>query len=76
MDEVVAADQVLARALEVAGQLAELPRATYRTVKAQLRGAVWAQIDSVMTGSSEAMQGGWLADETTAAAAAVLRGES
>jgi enoyl-CoA hydratase/carnithine racemase len=74
VDELAAPDQVLPRALEVAGELAALPRSTYRTVKAQFRRDAYAEIERVLSGEAEAMQGGWLAEETTSAAAAVLRG--
>lgn len=54
-------DDPLARALEVATELAELPSATFATVKASLRGG-------------EAPEGRWLNDETRAAAERMLGG--
>jgi enoyl-CoA hydratase/carnithine racemase len=74
VDELVAPAAVLPRAVEVAEELAALPKSTYRTVKAQFRGDAFAEIERVLSGSADAMQGGWVADETAAAAAAVLRG--
>jgi enoyl-CoA hydratase len=73
LDEVVEPSAVLDRALEVAGELASLPRATFRTVKAQLRVPVLAEIERVLSGEADPMLGGWLAGETATAAAAVLQ---
>ena len=64
----IAADP-LARALEVAARLAELPAGAYGVVKAQLRGDV---IERARAGP-DPTAAGWVGDEAASAAAAVLR---
>jgi hypothetical protein len=61
---------VFDRALEVARGLAALPSATYRTVKAQLRGP---ELDASRDGiDADPLARGWLGDETADAARAAL----
>ena len=64
----IAADPV-ARALDVARRLADLPGGAYGTVKAQLRADV---LERARAGP-DPTAGGWIGDEARAAAAAVLR---
>jgi enoyl-CoA hydratase len=72
VDEVVAPDQVLPRALEVAAEFAALPKETYRLVKAQLRRDVLAEIERVLSGDEDPMLTAWSGGEMPGAAAAVL----
>jgi enoyl-CoA hydratase len=58
LDEVLPADEVLARALEVAAGLAELPGAVYSESKRQLRGRTVSEIDAAI--SKNPMASGWL----------------
>jgi enoyl-CoA hydratase len=74
VDEVVGADDVLPRALEVATELAALPKETYRLVKAQLRRDTLAEIERVLSIDGDPMLSAWSAGEMPGAAAAVLRG--
>lgn len=65
-DETVADDAVLDRALEVAGDMAELPPATYEAVKHRLR------LTTASEDERAAVSRGWVSDEAVDAAAAVL----
>ena len=73
VDEIVAADDVLPRALELAKGLGELPAKAYEQVKYQLRGAAIEAIDAAIR--SDPMVEAWASDETAAAAQAVLGAE-
>jgi enoyl-CoA hydratase len=71
VDELAPAERVLARALAVAHELAELPTQTFAAVKRQLRGAA---VDAIRAAVEEdPMAAGWLQAETPEAAEAVLR---
>jgi enoyl-CoA hydratase len=71
VDELADPSDVLERALAVARELAELPAATYETVKAQLRGP---ELDAMRTGvEADPLARGWLGDETATAARAALQ---
>jgi enoyl-CoA hydratase/carnithine racemase len=72
VDEVVEPDRVFERALEVAAELAALPTATYRLVKAQLRRDTLAEIERVLSSDGDPMLAAWSGDEMPAAAASVL----
>jgi enoyl-CoA hydratase/carnithine racemase len=61
----------LSRALEVAGELAEFPPATYELVKAQLRGETIAAARRAL--QTDPLLDDWLADESAEASAAVLQ---
>jgi enoyl-CoA hydratase/carnithine racemase len=74
LDELVEPDAVLDRALEVAGDLAALPRSAYARVKDQLRGQTVAELTRVVEDGTDPMLGEWLGDESTAAASAILGG--
>lgn len=71
LDELVAGDSVLDRAIEVASSFALLPRSAYSRVKRQLRGETVAALQDVV--DADPMLGEWLGDESAAAAAAILR---
>jgi enoyl-CoA hydratase/carnithine racemase len=70
LDELVEPDALLGRALEVAGELAALPRAAYARVKDQLRGATVAELARIV--EHDPMLREWTGDETAAASAAIL----
>jgi enoyl-CoA hydratase len=70
VDELAAPDGVVDRALEVAGELAALPRQAYTRVKAQVRGPAIAEMQRAVT--DDPMLGGWLSGETVDAAAGIL----
>jgi enoyl-CoA hydratase len=73
LDELVDGDP-LPRALEVAGELAQLPAETYGRVKGQLRAETIAATAEIVAAGSDPLLGGWLGDETRAAAAQTLGG--
>jgi enoyl-CoA hydratase/carnithine racemase len=70
IDELCAPDALIDRSLEVAGELAELPRGAYARVKDQLRGPTVAELERVV--ADDPMRGEWLGEESAAASAAVL----
>jgi enoyl-CoA hydratase len=74
LDELLPRDEVLPRALELAAALATLPRATYATVKMQLRGPTIYAIDRALSsGAGDPVLGAWVGAETSAAAAGLLK---
>jgi enoyl-CoA hydratase/carnithine racemase len=70
LDELVAPDALLDRSLEVAGELAALPRSTYARVKDQLRGPTVASLRRIV--EDDPLRGEWLAEDSAAAASAIL----
>jgi hypothetical protein len=77
VDEVRPPGEVLPRALEVAGALAQLPRSTYTVVKRQLRGPAIEALERVLSGGAgDPVLGTWIGDDTRAAAASLLKGGS
>jgi enoyl-CoA hydratase/carnithine racemase len=62
-DELVLQDAVLERALELAAELAAIPRAAYETVKRQLRGDVLDELDRVLADGSDPMLDAWVVPE-------------
>jgi enoyl-CoA hydratase len=74
VDELAQPDAVLDRALEVAGELAALPRSAYPRVKRQLRGEAIAGMERMLAEESDPLLRGWLGEDTTGAAAGVLEG--
>jgi enoyl-CoA hydratase len=68
LDEVVPEEEVLPRALEVAGELAALPAKAYELVKGQLRGRTVEAIRS----AEDPLLGSWTSPETSEAAQRVL----
>jgi enoyl-CoA hydratase len=74
VDELRPRDEVLGRAIEVAGELAALPRASYGVVKRQLRGpAIDALERALGGGAGDPALDAWVSDETAGAAAGILR---
>lgn len=74
LDELQPPARVLARAREVALDLASAPRTAYARVKHQLRAETDALIDRLLASDSDPMLDSWLADDTRAAASALLTG--
>jgi enoyl-CoA hydratase len=74
VDELVPAEAVLARALEVAAGLAALPTRAYEIVKDQLRGPA---LEAMRAGAADdPISANWIAEETAEAASGVLRGQT
>lgn len=73
LDELQPPDRLLARAMEVAEEMAALPRAAYRRIKRQLRAAALERIDDVINNRNEPMLDSWLSAETRAASAEALK---
>ena len=74
VDEIVAPDAMMDRALVVAAQYAALPPKTYAASKAHLRGATVQMIETAMQNGANTPEGGWFCDETKTAMAAMLAG--
>lgn len=72
-DELQPADQLLPRAMEVARELAALPRIGYARIKRQLRAAALARIDDAISNRREPMLESWLSTETRSASADALK---
>ena len=72
IDELTEPDNLIDRALEVAGGLAALPRSAYPRVKAQVRGETIAALRAKLDSGDDPMLAGWLGEETAAASAALL----
>ena len=73
VDELRPHAEVVPRAVEVATELASLPRGTYTQVKRQLRGPTIDAIDRALAGGAgDPVLGTWIGEETRAAAAALL----
>jgi enoyl-CoA hydratase len=74
VDELRPHDEVLSRAVELASEMAELPRGSYTIVKRQLRGpAIDALERALGGGAGDPALGAWVSVETGEAAAAILR---
>jgi enoyl-CoA hydratase len=75
LDELRPRPEVLPRAVEVARELAALPRSAYGQVKRQLRGPTIEAIDRALAGGAgDPVLGSWIGAETRAAAADLLGG--
>jgi enoyl-CoA hydratase/carnithine racemase len=72
--ELEAPDAVVARALEIAAELGDLPTDAYATVKQQLRGDTHAAMQRVVDAGTDPLAQGWLSAQTGSAAAAALGG--
>lgn len=72
LDEVQAAEQLLGRAMEMAEEMAALPRSSYGRIKRHLRAAALARIDDAVSNQNEPVLGSWLGAETASASAEVL----
>jgi enoyl-CoA hydratase len=72
-DELRPPGEVLPRAIEIAAEMATLPRASYTQVKRQLRGLTIEAIDRALAGGAgDPVLGGWVGAETRDAAAGIL----
>jgi len=72
VDELVAAEALVPRALAVAAELAALPRDAYARIKRQLRRDALERIERVVASGTDPLVEGWLSPETGAAAARIL----
>lgn len=72
LDELQPAEQLLARATEIATEMAALPRSTYGRIKRQLRRAALARIDDAVSNQNEPVLASWLNQETASASAQAL----
>ena len=72
LDELVAPESLIDRALELAGEFAALPPGAYGRVKRQLRGEAIERMEAIVAAGGDSLQAGWLGDETAAAARAIL----
>ena len=72
VDELADPSLVLDRALEVAGELARLPRRAYGVVKHQLRRETVAYAERVLSGQEDTALSGWLGEEAAAVASGIL----
>ena len=70
-DEVVPPDQITARAMEVATELAALPRQGYDDIKHQIRGDTIDRIERVMA-AGDPLLSSWITDESVEGAAGLL----
>ncbi len=73
LDELQPPDRLLARAMEVAAEMAALPRSAYRRIKRGLRAQALALIDDAISNRNEPMLDSWLSDETRTASAEALK---
>jgi enoyl-CoA hydratase len=73
LDELQPADRLLERALEVARELAALPRSTYWPIKRSVRSHALALIDDAISNRNEPMLDSWLNEETRKASAEALK---
>jgi enoyl-CoA hydratase len=77
VDELRERAEVVDRAVEVATELAALPRAAYAQVKTQLRAPVTDAVDRALAGGAgDPLLSGWVGAEAGAAAAALLQREA
>jgi enoyl-CoA hydratase len=73
LDELQPAEGLLVRAIEVAREMAALPRSTYSRIKRSLRSQALALIDDAISNRNEPMLDSWLSDETRIASAEALK---
>ncbi len=72
LDEVVARDEVMDRAVSVARDYAAIPPMAYGDVKRQLRGAAMDKIHDAIENGNDPTLNGWFTEESQAAASALL----
>lgn len=72
LDELRPADQVLGRALEVARDMATIPREAFGCIKRQLRERALKRIEEVVENASDPMLSQWLTPEAASASQATL----
>jgi enoyl-CoA hydratase len=76
VDELVSADRVLDRAMEVASDLASAPADGYVRIKQQLRGETCTRLQRVVDEENDPLLELWFGDSAHAAAAKVLSGKA
>ncbi len=72
-DELRPTDQVLGRALEVAKDMATIPREAFGCIKRQLRERALGRIEEVVENASDPMLAHWLTAEAASASRATLK---
>jgi enoyl-CoA hydratase len=72
VDELQPDDRLLERSLDVAAELASLPRETYAIVKRQLRGTALERIERILGDEGDPLAERWVGREAAAGSAAVL----
>ena len=72
LDEVVDADKLSERAINVAQSYAALPPKTYAMAKRQLRQETVQRIETAMKNGANTPKGGWFSDETKPAMKAMV----
>ena len=75
LDELVEADQVVERALVVAGELASSPPDTYARVKRQVRGSLLTELERIVRDEDDPLLDDWLSEDVSTAASGVLRSD-
>jgi enoyl-CoA hydratase len=75
LDELQPPERVIARAVEVAQDMATLPRRSFTRIKRQLRAATLTRIEDAVAKLDDPMLESWLDAETPIAAAKMLRGK-
>lgn len=73
LDELQPPARVLSRAIEVAQDLASIPRDAYARIKHQLRARPMAAIDETLARATDPSLESWLTSEASGASAALLR---
>jgi len=73
LDELEAPERVVPRALEVAKDLAAIPRDAFGRVKRQVRGEMIDRLSALMEADTDPLLGDWLTNETSGAAQSMLR---
>lgn len=73
LDELQPPELLLPRAIEVAQEIAALPRSVYARIKRELRGAALARIEDAIGNKNEPMLESWLSSETREASAEALK---
>jgi enoyl-CoA hydratase/carnithine racemase len=73
VDELQPPKRVLSTAIDVARDLASMPRDAYARIKCQLRARTIATIDEIVARGSDPMLDAWLSGDASAASAGLLR---
>ena len=73
-DELQQAPRVLERALEIASDLASMPRESYGRIKRQIRGETIEALEELDRSHSDPMLKDWISPEAEEASASVLKG--
>jgi enoyl-CoA hydratase/carnithine racemase len=76
LDELLSPDLLIPRSVEVAEEMAALPKAMFSRIKSQLRAAALSRIEDAMSHRKEPMLDSWLSEETRVASAEALKHRS